>query len=144
MVLLSFLKQTSPFVRFLFVGFINTFIGLSTIFIMMYKIDVSYWGATFIGNSVGAIVSFLLNRTFTFNSKISYRSGGVRFLIVILFCYFFSYSISDLIANFLQELPLKAQIIYENDLAVLIGTALYTITNYLGQKWIVFFRESTQ
>lgn len=60
-----------------------------------------------------------------------------RFIIVILFCYGFSYKIGLTFAEtVLSEIELFNG--YEEDFAVLIGAGLYTVTNYFGQRIFVF------
>ena len=57
------------FVRFLMVGVANTIVGLSVMYLLLHLAGLSYWTSTFLGNSVGAVVSFFLNRSFTFRSQ---------------------------------------------------------------------------
>jgi putative flippase GtrA len=133
----NYLKQTNPFVRFLLVGVINTLVGLSTIFILL-DLTVSYWISTFIGNGIGAFVSFLLNRRFTFQSKISIQRGAPTFFIVILLCYAGSYSASNWLVTLITPSFFLTSYLTQQDVAVLMGTCLYTMTNYLGQKYFVF------
>jgi putative flippase GtrA len=103
----------------------------------MYLIGVNYWPATFIGNTVGASVSYFLNRSFTFQSSATIADSSIRFTIVIISCYIFSYAAGDFIARYVQGL-FSFVTVYKDDMAVFIGTAIYTITNYFGQKIIVF------
>lgn len=131
----SFLKQTNPFIRFLLVGVINTMVGLSIIFILMNSFTLNYWISTFIGNGIGSLVSFLLNRRFTFNSHVSFHKGLPVFFIVIILCYFGSYSFSRWLS---EEINFLNQIVSPEDTAVLMGTCFYTISNYFGQKYVVF------
>ncbi|RFU66528.1 GtrA family protein [Bacillus sp. V59.32b] len=133
LILETCLKRTNSFVRFLLVGIINTGIGLSAIFILMNTFHVSYWFSTFIGNGAGAVISFLLNRAFTFKSDVSIKKGGLLFVSVILSCYFASYSTSSWVSERIHITPVSQQ-----DLAVFLGSCIYTITNYIGQKYIVF------
>lgn len=126
-------NQTNSFIKFLIVGVLNTMVGLTTTFLLLHAAGLSYWLSTFVGNTVGAICSFLLNRIFTFNSDVSYVRGGFRFLIVILVCYVCSYSLSPLIARLMSF-----HLLSDKNLAVLIGAMLYTLSNYMGQKYFVF------
>nr|WP_309100246.1 GtrA family protein [Fredinandcohnia onubensis] len=136
MITAHYLKPTNTFIRFLLVGLINTIVGLSSIFLLLHVAGLSYWLSTFLGNSVGAIVSYLLNRRFTFNSKATFGRSIPLFILVILCCYFLSYSASKFVVDFIL-LP------YTNEIAVLLGTGLYTISNYFGQKYIVFAGQKT-
>jgi putative flippase GtrA len=100
----------------------------------MDALAVNYWLSTFIGNGAGAVVSFLLNRTFTFKSGVSLKKGGVLFVAVITLCYTVSYGTSEWLSGHIYHLfPVSQQ-----NLAVILGTCIYTITNYIGQKLIVF------
>ncbi|MEH7387181.1 GtrA family protein [Bacillus sp. JJ1521] len=131
MITTHFLKPTNTLFRFLLVGVLNTLVGLSSIFLLLQVVGLSYWLSTFLGNSIGGAVSYMLNRRFTFDSKTSYGRSIPLFIVVILGCYFLSFSISKILAGFIF-------VQYPNEIAVLLGTGLYTILNYLGQKHIVF------
>ncbi|KOP83007.1 GtrA family protein [Cytobacillus solani] len=137
LILESCLKRTNSFIRFFIVGVINTLTGLSTMFLLLNIAELSYWFSTFIGNSIGAIVSYSLNRTFTFQSKVTIKKSVPRFIAVILFCYLFSYKVSEMAAGMIiGKFPL-IRLTGEN-LAIIIGTAVYMITNYFGQRLYVF------
>ncbi|NHM32613.1 GtrA family protein [Neobacillus terrae] len=127
----------NSFFRFLIVGVINTCVGLSVMYLILY-ITNSYWVSTFTGNTIGAGVSYLLNRKFTFKSSNSVLGSLFRFMLVIGICYFISYSIGLRISSWLLESVLGLHSSYIKELAVLSGTGLYTILNYLGQRWFVF------
>ncbi|WP_456276102.1 GtrA family protein [Bacillus sp. AK128] len=135
--LLSYLRPTNSFVRFLLVGVLNTLVGLSMIFLMI-KLGMNYWSSTFVGNGIGAAVSFLLNRTFTFKSSVSMQRGIPLFILVILVCYFSSYTISKWMVSFTFVSAMVPSFLSETDVAILLGAGLYTFSNYLGQKYIVF------
>jgi putative flippase GtrA len=130
----NFLKRTNSFTRFLLVGAVNTLTGLSVIFILLNFVGWSYWLSTFTGNTVGAVVSYLLNRAFTFRSDVNLRKGAPRFIGVILICYFGSYFTSEKVVGWLSWIPLTSK----NEVAVIIGAGLYTLSNFIGQKYLVF------
>ncbi|MCC3355815.1 GtrA family protein [Bacillus sp. REN16] len=131
MITAHFPKPTDTFFRFLLIGLVNTLVGLSSIFLLLHAVGLSYWLSTFLGNAIGATVSYVLNRQFTFSSKVSAGRSIPLFVVVILGSYFLAFSISKMAADWvLTE--------YTNGFAVLLGTVLYTIMNYLGQKYIVF------
>lgn len=134
----SYRKRTNSFIRFLLVGVLNTLVGLSTIFILLNSLGFSYYISTFVGNGIGAMVSFFLNRTFTFDSGTSIKAGAPKFIAVILFCYYCAYTISSIAAGWLVPNLIGIHMISEKEIAVLLGTIIYTILNYLGQKYFVF------
>ncbi|WP_272495654.1 GtrA family protein [Bacillus pinisoli] len=134
---LPFLKRTNSFTRFLLVGVVNTLVGLSLIFILI-KLGINYWTSTFLGNSMGAIISYFLNRSFTFDSRVSLQKGAPSFILVILICYVGSYTVSKWFISLTGAPPYLPSFLTEQDLAVLAGALLYTLSNYIGQKYIVF------
>jgi putative flippase GtrA len=136
--LVSLINQKNSFIKFLLVGFLNTFVGLGLIFFLKNGLRWPYWVATFTGNTFGAVVSFFLNRSFTFKSNVPIKEGVLRFAAVIILCYLFSFSVSRLLAESLTDRGWQLNLISMDSLAILLGTGIYTISNYLGQKWYVF------
>jgi putative flippase GtrA len=130
--------KANSFFRFALVGIINTAVGLSIIFILMNAFHLSYWLSTTIGTAIGALLSFLLNRKFTFGSSVSFQKGAPLFFIIILLAFFGSYSLGEWLAEQMTipfPLPLSLS---RKDIAVFIGACIYTLSNYFGQKFIVF------
>lgn len=126
------------FVRFLLVGVVNTIVGLSSMYLFLHGFSFSYWVSTFLGNVIGACVSYVLNRSFTFKSNAAVGTSMLRFAIVILICYFISYYLGEKIALYLFSQLSFLGTKYAQDAAVLFGTGIYTITNYIGQRLFVF------
>ncbi|MDR7235813.1 GtrA family protein [Neobacillus drentensis] len=131
------------FVRFIMVGVVNTVVGLSVMYLLLHALGQSYWIATFLGNSIGACVSFLLNRNFTFKSKDSVSKSAVRFIVVILGCYFISYEIGRSFVDWILKNYEFFSPVVKTDISVLIGTCLYTLLNYFGQKLFVFSKKDS-
>lgn len=144
MIAVNRLKRTNSFFRFLLVGVVNTFIGLSTMFLLLNLFGWTYWLATFTGNSIGAVVSYFLNRSFTFNSQLNVSEGMPKFVVVIFICYLISYSMSEVVADIVIIPNWAASFVTQDELAILGGTVLYTLTNYLGQKSFVFRKLSEE
>lgn len=126
------------FVRFLLVGVINTIIGLSFMYLFLNFLHFSYWISTFVGNTIGAVVSYFLNKSFTFKSSTGYLLSSLKFMIVILSCYFLAYVLGlELVTSMLNHLEYSNDTV-EKNLAILFGTGFYTILNYIGQRYFVF------
>ncbi|MDP4085516.1 MAG: GtrA family protein [Bacillota bacterium] len=137
--------MNNSFFRFLVVGVINTIVGLSSMYLFLHLFSFSYWISTFLGNIIGACVSYFLNRTFTFKSDAAMGKSMIRFAAVILACYFISYYLGEKIAYFIFAHLSFLSEKYAQDGAVLFGTGFYTILNYLGQRLFVFQKKySTQ
>lgn len=136
-ILENYLRRTNSFIRFLMVGVINTLTGLSAMLLFLNLLGQSYWLSTFLGNSIGAVVSYLLNRSFTFKSTVGHQQGLYRFMIVILLCYILSYAIGKNLAV-VAEKTIYFFSFDQGNLAICLGTGLYTMMNYFGQKMFVF------
>ncbi|CCQ95681.1 GtrA family protein [[Clostridium] ultunense Esp] len=127
------------FLRFLLVGMINTVIGVGTTFFFLHLFHWNYWWSTFIGNSIGVVVSFFLNRSFTFQDTGDISRSFPRFLLVTLLSYFLAYGLGLLLAErVIALLPIPGSWIESG--AVLIGAGLYTILNYTGHRLFTFPR----
>ncbi|UJF34351.1 GtrA family protein [Paenibacillus hexagrammi] len=129
---------TGSFVRFLLVGVLNTLVGLGSSFAFFNLAHLNYWLSTFAGNTIGAIVSFALNRTFTFRSEVSIKNSWWRFAIVIGCCYGISYGFSWFLAGTASRLLPGVGPTLLHNAAILVGNGLYTIGNYLGHKYFTF------
>lgn len=132
------------FIRFIMVGVANTIIGLSVMFVFFHLLGLSYWAATFLGNATGACVSYCLNRSFTFKSNSNVPKSLIRFTVVILICYFVSFYIGKQTVHlvFIHTHAFSAAI--SSDIAILVSTCLYTLLNYILQKFIVFPQRSAK
>ncbi|WP_260631040.1 GtrA family protein [Bacillus sp. S/N-304-OC-R1] len=138
MIMQNYLKRTNYFIRFLFVGVLNTLIGFSIMIFLLNIAGMSYWYSTFLGNTAGATFSYILNRSFTFQSKVSVKTSIFRFMFVILGCYLVAYSTSHHVLNFFVNYTLITNALIAENIAVAMGTCIYTVLNYLGQKYLVF------
>lgn len=130
----NYYNKSNTVVRFIGVGIINTIIGISSIFLLLNVFGFSYWISTFIGNSIGAIISYILNRNFTFNSNVSNKKGIVLFLFVILVSYYVSYNIGYSLIN----KNVLSTNLYGEELSILLAALIYTVLNYLGQRYLTF------
>lgn len=132
------------FFRFLLVGVMNTIVGLSATYLLLNALGLHYWVSTFLGNCIGAVVSYFLNKRFTFQSQASFGSSIWKFTAVILACYALSYWAGLVISSQLINLVNADQAAWADNLAVLIGAGLYTISNYFGQRFFAFRTPSAQ
>ncbi|WP_409298821.1 GtrA family protein [Peribacillus sp. SCS-26] len=139
----SLKNQTSQLFRFLLVGLINTCIGLSLIFISKNLFLLGYWPSVWIGNGAGAAASFLLNRSFTFRSNATLGNGGLKFFAVVSVSLLAGYSLGRMAAVQAAGILPPGSPGNAEDAAVWMGAVIYTMLNYIGQKFIVFKVRST-
>lgn len=130
------------FVRFLLVGVFNTLVGLGISFLLFNLLDLGYWASTFLGNTIGAMVSYVMNKKFTFRSEVSVKNSWWKFMLVILCCYGASYGASMWMAQMVLRIWPQAESVWLHNAAILAGNGLYTISNYLGHKYFTFRSRS--
>lgn len=133
-----------PIIKFMIVGCINTIVALSIVFILLDFVNWPYWPATFVGTVIGACINYLLNKRFTFQSDAPLWKSFKWFIAVFLVCYFVGYQLGLTMAYFILNHWHILPIAYHHEAAVLIGSELYTISNYLGQRYLVFPHRSHQ
>lgn len=122
-------------VKFLIVGVINTLIGAAIMFLLYNVANCNYWLSSAANYIVGGIVSFILNKHFTFKNKDSLKRTAPRFVLNVAVCYGVAYGIAKpLVRHLMGGFPLKAQ----ENAAMLAGMVLYTALNYLGQRFFAF------
>jgi len=121
--------------RFLLVGLINTLVG-STLMFLLYNIaHFNYWLSSSCNYILTSILSFFLNKYFTFGVKDWSVYMIILFILTIALSYLIAYGISKpLMEFFLKESSIK---IREN-IALLTGMCVFTILNYFGQRFFVF------
>ena len=121
--------------KFLIVGVFNTLVGCGTMFLLYNLAHWSYWVSSAANYIVGGIVSFFLNKYFTFQNK-GWSWGQVgKFIVSVSVCYLLAYGLAKPLA--LHLLAGQSQSIQENA-AMLVGMCLYTALNYLGQRFFAF------
>lgn len=121
--------------RFLLVGVVNTLVGCGTMFLLYNLAHWSYWTSSAANYIVGGIVSFFLNKYFTFRKKDWSWGQVARFAGNVAVCWLLAYGMAKpLVLHLLAGQSLWLQ---ENT-AMLVGMCLYTALNYLGQRFFAF------
>lgn len=117
------------------VGIVNTILGAAIMFILYNLAGCSYWTASAANYIIVSILSFFLNKFFTFGSTDASASQILRFVANIAVCYVLAYTLAEkavrLALSFLD--PMIA-----GNIALGTGLCLFTACNYLGQRFIVF------
>lgn len=115
--------------RFLRVGVVNTLIGLSIIYAGMALLGLSNEMANAIGYSCALIVSFILNKKWTFEHYGHLLASGLRFGVVIAVAY---------CANLVTLTGLIEGPGFNAYLAQAVSIIPYTLISYLGCKYFAF------
>lgn len=139
-------------IRFIIVGVINTIVGTGTMFLAYNLFGCSYWVSSAANYVVGGIVSFFLNKFFTFKNNEKSWGQVFRFILTIAGCYLVAYGIAKPLALWaLDEICIvkicdwinvtataeTVKKIQEN-VAMGIGMCLFVALNYFTQRFFVF------
>ena len=121
--------------RFLLVGVINTIIGTGTMFLAYNLLGLSYWFSSAANYIIGSIVSYVLNKYFTFQNKEQSLKIVWKFILNIVCCYLIAYGVAKpLVRIMLHDYSVSIQ---ENG-AMLVGMGLFVVLNYFGQRYFAF------
>jgi len=120
------------FVTFLVVGVVNTLFGTAIMFVLYNVFGCSYWVSSFCDYFFGSILSYFLNKHFTFHYQGNDWRSIVKFALNIIVCYL------PLTRYALESMHFSKTIV--ENIAMLVGTGLFMLINYIGQKFFAFKR----
>lgn len=124
--------------RFVLVGIINTLVGTSVMFLAYNLLHWGYWLSSAANYIVGSIVSYFLNKYYTFQCQERSWQVVVRFILNISVCYLIAYGIAKPLAfRCLSGFPVSIQ----ENAALLVGMCLFIAVNYVGQRFFVFTKS---
>lgn len=131
------------FFRFIVVGVINTLVGYGVMF-GLYNLaglhrwgDTGYWISSAANYVVGSIVSFFLNKHFTFRNQEKGAGVVLRFVLNISVCYLLAYGLAKPAVSWaLGGMGLSEQL--QGNLTMLFGSGLFVLLNYFGQRFFAF------
>lgn len=153
------MKISGEFIKYCLVGIVNTIIGISTAYILLNPLHQSYTVSTVGAYITGIIVSYIMNKTFTFK----FKEGNdfvlfAKFALSMLPCYAISYY---LISPFLTKLVLRIEIF--NNLAnwffsffgvaqdkvldnstIIMSMGVYLILGFSLNKYFIFRKKNQQ
>ena len=122
-------------IRFLLVGTANTIVGAGLMFVLYNALGVSYWLASACNYVAGGILSFFLNKFFTFRNTRKSPVQALLFIANLAVCYLIAYAGAR---NLVRLVLRDASQSMADNIAMLCGMCLYTALNYIGQRFIVF------
>ena len=122
-------------IKFLMVGVLNTIVGTGTMFLLYNLAHCSYWVSSAANYLVGGIVSFFLNKYFTFQNKGWSWTQVVKFAVNVTVCYLIGYGLAK---PLVMHLLAGYSIIIQENVAMMVGMCLYVVLNYFGQRFFAF------
>ena len=147
--------------KFLLVGVLNTAVGMVIMLLLsalfnkftpefaarhLFTFGTTEYTASYLVSSIinyiaGGILSYFLNKYWTFKARSRSKEEVIKFIIAVLVCYAIAY----LGAKPLTELMLKKSSMadkWKEFIALIIGAGLYTVLNYFAQRFFVFTKFS--
>ena len=131
--------------RFLIVGVVNTLFGTTLMFVL-YNCwldaygSTGYWISSAANYFFGSILSYFLNKYFTFRNHERGWRPILRFTLNITVCYLLAYGgAKQLVLWLLSGAAPKLR----DNVAMLVGMGLFVVLNYLGQR-LFAFREKDE
>lgn len=125
-------------IKFIIVGVINTVVGTAIMYGLYNFAHCNYWISSATNYVLTSILSFFLNKYFTFRNKQNSWKQVLRFIINIAVCYGLAYGLAKPLTLWL--LRGAGQSLREN-VAMFVGMCLFTGFNYLGQRLFAFKEE---
>lgn len=128
----------TSFLKFVFVGVINTVFGTAIMFSAYNLLGLSYWVSSALNYILASVLSFVLNKHFTFQNTETGAAVVIRFVVNILVCYLLAYGIAKpLVRALLSAAGPRIQ----DNVSMLAGMVLFTFFNYFGQRFFAFQKK---
>ncbi|MEE1155138.1 MAG: GtrA family protein [Acutalibacteraceae bacterium] len=147
----NFIKQffDVKFWKFILVGVLNTIVGTGLQFVLYNCTPLNQmattgtWIASSVSYCLASIMSYFLNKYFTFKNNEKGWKPVVRFAVNIAVCYGIAYGLA---------IPLTSYICTQNNISMfgwtveafasnasmIIGSCLFVGLNYIGQRFFAF------
>lgn len=135
------------FWKFILVGIINTVVGEGAVLLCLHLIGWKNfaWGAgaaAVIGTIVGSIVSYFMNKYFTFKNKEKGVKPMLRFTLNIVVCLLIRVIVATAVSEGCKALSLTMFSMSVNDFAAnlgwAVGACVFVACNYVGQRYFAF------
>ena len=125
-------------IRFIIVGIVNTLFGTAIMFVFYNVFHLSYWISSASNYFFGSILSYFLNKGFTFKyGKTDFKSI-FRFTVNILVCYLLAYGIAKPVMRYLLS---GYSVSIQENVSMVLGMVLFVGLNYVGQRYFAFKKD---
>ena len=126
------------FWKFILVGSANTLFGTGIMFLFYNVFHFGYWVSSASNYVFGSILSYFLNKHFTFQNKSKGPKVILRFILNITVCYLVAYGLAKpLVRTLLSGMSVTVQ----DNGAMLVGMVVFVGLNYIGQRFFAFREE---
>lgn len=130
------------FLIFLLIGAFNTLLSMCISFALK-AMGFGYWGATAPAYIICGVLSYILNKKYSFQNKGKILNTIIKFSLVIAVCYLIAYSLAQPIVKYLlNTLNLHSYKKYTDYFAIFVGQVIFTLLNYIGQRFFAFKKDN--
>ena len=95
----------------------------------------SYWVSSASNYVVGSIVSYFLNKYFTFQNNEKSLGQLFKFILNITVCYLLAYGLAKPVVSWILQNQSRS---IQDNCSMLVGMGAFVVFNYIGQRLIVF------
>lgn len=127
--------------KFLLVGVVNTLVGVSIELFLYNVLHCGVWFSSATNYVLTSILSFFLNKHFTFRNKENSWRQVLRFAANIAVCYLLAHGIAVPLMEWLLRGANEAM---RGNVTLLTGMCLFTGLNYLGQRFFAFAEKKAK
>ena len=121
--------------KFILVGLLNTAADAGLSFLLINLTDLNMWWCTAIPCALASVLSYFLNKHFTFKNTEKGLWPVVRFAVNIAACYGLAYGIAIPLMEWVLS---AADPVLRDNLTKVAGMCLFAGFNYLGQRLFAF------
>lgn len=132
-VIVRFFDKT--FLKFIAVGVTNTLFGTAIMFSLYNWVHCSYWLSSAANYICGSILSYFLNKSFTFRNQEHGIRVVLKFIINITVCYFAAYGLAKPCVRIILS---GAKQGIQDNASMFVGMGAFVIFNYFGQRFWAF------
>lgn len=143
--LTDFMKQffDIKFWKFIMVGILNTVVGMGLQFLFFNLCGWGEWISSIVGYILGSILSYFLNKYFTFKNKEKGWKPIAKFALNIAVCYGLAYGIAIPLTKWIcvaNSLTMFGWTVdkFAGNVSMLVGSCLFVAFNYIGQRFFAF------
>lgn len=134
------------------IGVFNTILGYVLIMVFYNVLHWNYWVASATSYVIGSFISYFGNKKLTFKVEEHNWKIVFRFALNIAVCYLAAYGVArplvrTLLADYSEVIAEKigmAPVTLEENVAILFGTGMFIVLNFIGQKFFVFRKKEEQ
>ena len=121
--------------RFIIVGCINTVVGTAIMFGLYNLASCSYWVSSAANYILTSILSFFLNKYFTFQNNEKSLGQLFKFILNITVCYLLAYGLAKPVVSWILQNQSRS---IQDNCSMMVGMGAFVVFNYIGQRLIVF------